>query len=73
MEKFIQLVEKFGLEGEKLLEFVREQEEIKKGNAGSKRKKKKRNAERKNAQRNAERKSVRRNAERKKKKRSVDS
>ena len=27
MEKFIQLGEKFGLEGEKLLEFVREQEE----------------------------------------------
>ena len=26
MEKFIQLGEKFGLEGEKLLEFVREQE-----------------------------------------------
>jgi len=27
MEKFIQLGEKLGLEGEKLLEFVREQEE----------------------------------------------
>ena len=27
MEKFIQLGEKFGLEGENLLEFVREQEE----------------------------------------------
>ena len=27
MEKFIQLGEKFGMEGEKLLEFVREQEE----------------------------------------------
>ena len=27
MEKFIQLGEKFGLEGEKLLEFVREQQE----------------------------------------------
>ena len=27
MEKFIQLGEKFGLEGEKLLEFVREKEE----------------------------------------------
>ena len=27
MEKFVQLGEKFGLEGEKLLELVREQEE----------------------------------------------
>ena len=27
MEKFVQLGEKFGLEGEKLLQFVREQEE----------------------------------------------
>ena len=28
MEKFVQLGEKFGLEGEKLLEFVREQQKL---------------------------------------------
>jgi len=28
MEKFVQLGEKFGLEGEKLLEFVREQQTL---------------------------------------------
>ena len=47
MEKCIQLGREYGLEGEKLLEFVRKQEE------------KKRNAEKENARRNAERKNVR--------------
>ena len=44
MEKFIQLGEKFGLEGEKLLEFVREQQEFEqeeKRQAGSLKKRKK--------------------------------
>ena len=49
MEKFIQLGKEFGLEGEMLLQLVREQEE------------KKRNAEKENVRRNAERKNVRRN------------
>ena len=68
MEKFIQLGKEFGLEGEKLLEFVCEQEEKEEKHREDEREEKrreedvKRTAERKNM-RNAERKNVRRNVD----------
>ena len=50
MKKFIQLGKEFGLEGEKVLEFVREQEE--KEEKRRKEEREEKNAERKNVKRN---------------------
>ena len=43
MDKLVQIGEKLGLEGEKLLEFVREQQKLEREEEGGRRKRKKKN------------------------------
>ena len=63
MEKFIQLGEKFGLEGEKLLEFVLKQEEKEEKHREEEREEKRREEEKDEKRREEEREEKRRQLE----------
>ena len=71
MEKFIQLGEKFGLEGEKLLEFVREQEEKEDKRRDEEREEKRREEEKEEKRRQLEEERRREQEEREEKKRQL--